>query len=128
MTSGHARGHLLDTSALAAIGANHRVSTLINLAPLEHLPLYAPVTCLEAADRIRQGIAHHAGQIPGVTTVDLTYAAVLELRERTPKLPLDVGHVVSLARPGPEWLAGLIVVTGQVDLYAAFDLPIYPIS
>lgn len=126
--TGRARGYLLDTTALAALGGNQRVSMLIAMAPHSHLPLYAPVTCLDVADRIRPGIARHAGQIPAVETMDLTYAAVLELRERTADLPLDVAHVVSLARPSPEWLTGLIVVTARPQLYAPFDLPVYPIT
>jgi hypothetical protein len=36
--------------------------------------------------------------------------------------------VVSLAHPSPDWSAGLIVATAQPDLYASFDLPIYPVA
>ena len=128
MTGTEARGYLLDTTALTALAASRRVSTLIATAPLFHLPLYAPVTCVAAADRIRPGIARHIGRIPAVEPVDLTYSAVLDLRDCTPQAALDVAHVVSLAHPSPDWSAGLIVATAQPDLYASFDLPIYPVA
>ena len=104
------------------------MSTLIATAPHFHLPLYAPVTCVDAADRVRPGIARHIGWILVVEPVDLTYATVLDLREHRPQTALDVAHVVSLARPNSEWSAGLIVATARPDLYGAFDLPIYPIT
>jgi hypothetical protein len=128
VTGTEARGYLLDTTALTALAASRRVSTLIATAPLFHLPLYAPVTCVAAADRIRPGIARHVGRIPAVEPVDLTYSAVLDLRDRTPQAALDVAHVVSLAHPSPDWSAGLIVATAQPDLYASFDLPVYPVA
>ncbi len=128
MTTTEARGFLLDTTALTALAYSRRVSILIATAPHFHLPLYAPVTCVDAADRIRPGIARHIGRIPAVEPVDLTYSAVLDLRERTPQTALDVAHVVSLAHPSPDWSAGLIVATAQPDLYASFDLPTYPIA
>ncbi|MGH3939462.1 MAG: hypothetical protein ACRDTG_12680 [Pseudonocardiaceae bacterium] len=128
MTDTAARGYLLDTTALTALPSSRRVSTLITTAPHFHLPLYTPVSCLDAADRIRPGIARHVGQIPAVEPVDLTFSAVLDLRERTPQLALDVAHVISLAHPSPDWAAGLIVATTQPDRYADFDLPIYPLG
>lgn len=123
-----ARGYLLDTTALTALASSRRVSILITTAPHFHLPLYAPVTCVDAADRIRPGIARHVGRIPAVEPVDLTYSVVLDLRERTPQVALDVAHVVSLAHPSIDWSAGLIVATAQPGLYAGFDLPIYPVG
>ncbi|MGH3907802.1 MAG: hypothetical protein ACRDTE_27025 [Pseudonocardiaceae bacterium] len=128
MTDTEARGYLLDTTALTALPASRRMSILITTAPHCHLPLYAPVTCMDAADRIRPGIARHVGRIPAVEPVDLTYSAVLDLRERTPQTALDVAHVVSLAHPSPAWATGLIVTTAQPDLYAGFDLPIYRVG
>ncbi|MGQ0776742.1 MAG: hypothetical protein ACT4NY_20360 [Pseudonocardiales bacterium] len=128
MTETQARGYLLDTTALTALPASRRVSLLVATAPKFHLPLYAPVTCVDAADRIRPGIARHIGRIPAIEPVDLTYSAVLDLRERTPETTLDVAHVVHLAHSSPDWSAGLIVATIQPDIYADFDLPIYPIG
>ncbi|MGH4014698.1 MAG: hypothetical protein ACRDSL_12390 [Pseudonocardiaceae bacterium] len=128
MTETEARGYLLDTTALTALASSRRVSILITTAPYFHLPLYAPVTCLDAADRIRPGIARHVGRIPAVEPVDLTYSAVLDLRERTPQMALDVAHVVSLARPCPDWSTGLIVATAQPNLYTGLDLPIYALG
>ncbi len=128
MTEPEARGYLLDTTALTALPSSWRVSILITTAPHFHLPLYAPVTCVDAADRMRPGIARHVGRVPAIEPVDLTYSAVLDLRERTPDMVLDVAHVVSLARPSPDWSAGLIVATAQPDVYAGFDLPIYPVG
>ncbi|MGH3934735.1 MAG: hypothetical protein ACRDS1_07140 [Pseudonocardiaceae bacterium] len=128
MTETEARGYLLDTTALTALPSSRRVSILLTTAPHFHLPLYAPVTCVDAADRIRPGIARHIGRVPAVEPVDLTYSAVLDLRERTRQLALDVAHVVSLAHPSLDWSAGLIVATAQPDVYAGFDLPIYPIG
>jgi len=125
VTETEARGYLLDTTALTALPSSRRVSILIITAPHFHLPLYAPVTCVDAADRMRPGIARHVGRVPTVEPVDLTYSAVLDLRERTPHMVLDIAHVVSLARPSPDWSAGLIVVTAQPGVYADFDLPIY---
>ncbi len=80
-----------------------------------------------ARDRNR-GIARHVGRIPAVEPLDLTYSAVLDLRERTPQTALDVAHVVSLAHSSTDWSAGLIVATAQPDLYAGVDLPIYPVG
>ncbi|MGH3719737.1 MAG: hypothetical protein ACRDRI_13055 [Pseudonocardiaceae bacterium] len=128
MTAPAASGYLLDTTALTALPTSHQVSLLITITPHSHLPLYAPVTCLDVADRIRPGIARHIGRIPAIEPVDLTYAEVLDMRERTPRLAQDVAHVVRLAHPGPEWPAGLIVATGLPDLYDAFDFQIYPIA
>ena len=128
MTETEARGYLLDTTALTALTSSRQVSVLITTAPHLHLPLYAPVTCVDAADRMRPGIARHVGRVPAVEPVDLTYSAVLDLRERTPHMALDVAHVVSLAHPSPDWSAGLIVATTQPDVYADFDLPIYPLG
>lgn len=128
MTEAGVRGYLLDTTALTALASNRRLSTLIATVPQFHLPLYAPVTCVDAADRIVPGIARHIGRIAAIEAVDLTYSAVLDLRERAPQLALDVAHVVSLARPCPDWSAGLIVATVQPDLYAGVDLPIYPLG
>jgi hypothetical protein len=93
-----------------------------------HLPLYTPVTCVDVADRIRPGTARHVGRIPAVELVNLTYSAVLDLRERTPRTALDIAPVVSLAHPSPDWSAGLVVATAQPDLYAGLDLPIYPVG
>ncbi|MDQ3053335.1 MAG: hypothetical protein M3R66_05765 [Actinomycetota bacterium] len=128
MTGTEARGYLLDTTALTALPSSRRVSIFVTTAPHFHLPLYAPVTCVDAADRMRPGIARHVGRVPAVEPVDLTYSAVLDLRERTPHMALDVAHVVSLARPSPDWSSGLIVATAQPDAYAHFDLPIYPVE
>jgi hypothetical protein len=113
---------------VTALPSSRQVSVLITTAPHFHLPLYAPVACVDAADRMRPGIARHVGRIPAVEPVDLTYSAALDLRERTPHMALDVAHVVSLAHPSPDWSAGLIVATTQPDVYADFDLPIYPLG
>lgn len=128
MTASEARGYLLDTTALTALPVSRRVSVLIATAAYFELLLYAPVTCVAAADRIRPGIARHVGRISAVEPVDLTYSAVLDLRACVPHAALDVAHVISLARPSPDWSAGLIVATAQPDRYAGFDLPIYPIG
>ena len=53
---------------------------------------------------------------------------MLDLRTCAPQHALDVAHVISLARPGPEWPTGLIVATTQPNLYHPFDLPIYPLA
>jgi hypothetical protein len=123
-----ARGYLLDTTALAALGSSRRVSVLLTTAPHFHLPIYVPVTCLDAADRIRPGIARHIGRITAVEPVDLTYSAVLDLRERTPHTSLDIAHVIALAQPSPDWSAGLIVATTRPDQYTGHDLPHYPVN
>lgn len=128
MTETEERGYLLDTTALTALPASRRVSTLIATAPNFHVPLYAPVTCVDAADRVQPGIARHIGRIRAIEPVDLTYSAVLDLREHIPQTTLHVAHVVHLAHPSPDWPAGLIVATTQPDIYAGFDLPIYPIG
>ena len=127
MTETEARGYLLDTTALTALGSSRRVSMLIATAPHSHLPLYAPVSCVDAADRIRPDIARHVGRISAMQPIDLTYSAVLDLRARTPQTALDVAHVISLAHPSPDWSAGLIVSTAKPDLYTGFDIPIYPL-
>jgi hypothetical protein len=123
-----ARGYVLDTSALAALATSHEMSLLVSNAPYLDWRLFAPVTCLEAADRIRPGIARHIGRIPSVETVDLTYEAVVDLRRRSPGVPLDVAHVISLAQPTEEWPNGLIVTTVLPDLYEGQRLRIYPVG
>jgi hypothetical protein len=128
VTASEARGYLLDTTALTGLVTSRRVSTLIVTAPHFQLPVYAPVACVDAADRIRPGLAQHVGRITAIEPVDLTYATVLDARERTPELPLPVAHVVSLARPSPDWAAGLIVATARPELYRGFDLPLYPVA
>ncbi|HET9144009.1 hypothetical protein [Actinophytocola sp.] len=128
MSPAGARGYLLDTTALAALGTSRRMSTLITAAPRLGLPLYAPVTCIDAADRIRSGIAAHIGRIPAVETLELTYDQVLQLREFAPTAALDVAHVISLARPSAAWPKGLIVATVLPRLYAGHDLAVYSIG
>lgn len=122
------RGVLLDTTALVALGSSHQASHLITSAARFRRPLFAPVTCVDAADRIRLGIAKHVGQLAAVEIVELTYTHVLNTRERYPDLPPDLAHVIALAHPGPEWPGGLIVATTQPHRYEDFDLPIYPID
>src|SRR5262249_43305749 len=90
-----ARGYLLDPTALAALGSSRRVSMLLTAAPHFQLPIYAPVTCVDAADRIRPGIARHVGLLDVVEPVELTYSVVLHLRERTPQENLDMAHVIA---------------------------------
>jgi hypothetical protein len=121
-------GYLLDTSALAALASSRRMSTLVAAAPHFDWPLYAPVTCLDAADRIHPGIARHAGRISAIEPLDLTYPELLDLRERVPKANLDVAHVISLALPGPAWPGGLTVATLLPALYQGFPLRIFPVG
>lgn len=125
MSETAARGHLLDTSALIGLAHSRQISALIVTAPLLDVPLYAPAVCVDAADRVHPGTARHVGRIPAIEPLDLSYAAVLDGRERTPDLPLPVAHVVHLARPG--WL-DLIVTTAEPELYREFDLDIYPVK
>jgi hypothetical protein len=128
VSAADARGYLLDTTALAALGTSRRMSTLITAAPRLGLPLYAPVTCVDAADRIRPGIAAHIGRIPAVETLELTYDQVLQLRESTPTAELDVAHVIQLARPSAAWPKGLIVATVLPGRYSCHDLAIYAVG
>jgi hypothetical protein len=121
-------GYLLDTSALAALPLSRQVSTLIVSAPRMRLPVFAPVTCIEAADRIRPGIARHVTRIPAIEPVSLTFGAVLDLRRQTPTLPLDVAHVISLGRPTEDRPAGLFIATLRPDLYAGFELRVYQLG
>jgi hypothetical protein len=124
-----ARGYLLDATALAALGSSRRVSVLLlTAAPHFQLQIYAPVTCVDAADRIRPGIARHVGRLDIVEPVDLTYSVVLHLRERTPQESLDIAHVIALARPNPQWFTGLIVATTRPNQYTEHELAIYPVS
>lgn len=128
MSAADPRGYLLDTTALAALGSSRRMSTLITAAPRLGLPIYAPVTCVDAADRIRPGIAAHVGRIPAVETLELTYDQVRDMRESMPTTALDVAHVVLLARPSPAWPKGLIVATLLPGRYAGHDLAIYAVG
>ena len=104
------------------------MSTLITTAPHFHWTLYAPVSCLDAADRIRPGLARHVGRLPGVEPIDLTYSGVLDLRERSPEAPLEVAQVISLARPGLEWATGLTVATAEPEWYTAYGVSTYSIG
>jgi hypothetical protein len=124
VTAAEPSGLLLDTTALAALASSRSMSSIIAAAPHFEQTLYAPVTCLDAADRIRPGIARHIGRIPIVEPLDLTYAEVLELRERAPDAALDVAHVITLARPTAERPGGLAVATVLPGLYSGFDLRI----
>jgi hypothetical protein len=92
------RGYLLDTTALTALSSSQRTSVLLITVPHFHLPIYVPVTCIDAADRIRPDIARHIGRIATVEAVDLTYSAVLELREWTPQVPLDLASKIHIER------------------------------
>jgi hypothetical protein len=121
-------GLLLDTTALAALASSRTVSAIIASAPNLKHPLYAPVTCLDAADRICPGIAKHIGRLPAIEPIELTYADVLHLRQRAPQVALDVAHVIALARRTPAMPAGLAVATVLPELYAGYDLQINPIG
>jgi hypothetical protein len=121
-------GLLLDTTALAALASSRSTAAMIAAAPnLEH-KLYAPVTCLDAADRIQPGIAKHVGRLPAIEPLDLTYADLLAMRRCAPQAALDVAHVIALARPNPIMPGGLAVATVIPELYAGFDLLINPIG
>jgi hypothetical protein len=104
------------------------VSAIVASAPNLEQKLYAPVTCLEAADRIRPGIARHIGRLPAIEPLDLTYADLLSLRQCAPEAALDVAHVIALARPTPIMPGGLAVATVMPELYAGFNLLINPIG
>lgn len=121
-------GLLLDTTALAALASSRTVSAIIASAPNLKHPLYAPVTCLDAADRICPGIAKHIGRLPAIEPLELTYADVLHLRQRAPQVALDVAHVIALAQRTPAMPTGLAVATVLPELYAGFDLQINPIG
>ena len=45
-----------------------------------------------------------------------------------PRRPLDIAHVIALARPDPEWSTGLIVATTRPNQYTGHDLAIYPVG
>ena len=128
MTIGNPRGLLLDTTALAALASSRSTSAIIASAPnLEH-KLYAPVTCLDAADRIQPGIARHVGRLSAIEPLDLTYADLLAMRRCAPQAALDVAHVIALARPTPIMPGGMAVATVIPELYAGFDILINPIG
>jgi hypothetical protein len=121
-------GLLLDTTALAALASSRSMSAIVASAPnLEH-KLYAPVTCLEAADRICPGVAAHVGRLPAIETVDLTYADLLDIRQCAPQAALDVAHVIALARPTPMMPGGMAIATVMPELYAGFNLLINPLG
>jgi hypothetical protein len=121
-------GLLLDTTALAALASSRSMSAIIAAAPNLERKLYAPVTCLDAADRICPGIAKQVAQLPAIETLDLTYADLLHMRQCAPQAALDVAHVMALARPTPITPGGLAVATVMPELYAGFDLLINPIG
>jgi hypothetical protein len=121
-------GLLLDTTALAALASSRSMCAIIASAPnLEH-KLYAPVTCLDAADRICPGIAKHVAQLPAIEPLDLSYADLIHMRQCAPQVALDVAHVITLARPTPIMPGGLAVATVMPELYSGFDLLINPIG
>lgn len=128
MTTANSGGLLLDTTALVALASSRSVSAIIASAPTLERKLYAPVTCLDAADRICPGIAEHIGRLPAIEPLELTYADVLYLRRLAPKVALDVAHVTALARPTPTMPEGMAVATVVPELYAGFDLRINPIG
>jgi hypothetical protein len=121
-------GLLLDTTALAALAASRSMSAIIASAPKLQHKLYAPVTCLDAADRICPGIARHVARLPAIEPLDLSYADLLHLRQCAPHAALDVAHVIALARPTPVTPGGLAVATVMPEQYAGFDLLINPIG
>jgi hypothetical protein len=128
VTTAHPGGLLLDTTALAALASSRSVSAIVASAPTLKQKLYAPVTCLDAADRICPGIAKHIGRLPAIEPLELSFADVLDLRQRAPHIALDVAHVIALARPTPTMPGGLAVATVLPELYAGFDLQINPIG
>jgi hypothetical protein len=79
-------GVILDTSALARLGDSRTVSFLVATAGTGLHRLYASVACVDAADRLRPGIARHAltGLAGLLDPVDLTVSAVLWAREHLP--------------------------------------------
>jgi hypothetical protein len=119
---------LLDTTILAALGSSSSVSRLVTTAELFDQIMYAPVTCLDAADRIRPGIARHVGLLPSVEPLDLTYSELLDLRARAPQASLDVAHVITLARPTPIHPEGLTVATVLPGRYSGFGVRIHPVG
>jgi hypothetical protein len=125
VTESKPRGHLLDTSALVGLKTRAEVSRIVATAPHFHVALYAPVACVDAADRIEPGIARHVGRLPAIETIDLTYDAVLQGREMTPDLPLPVAQVLYLARM--DW-SRPVVTTAEPDLYRRFGIDVYPIG
>lgn len=128
MTIAAPAGLLLDTTALAALASSRSMSAIIAAAPNLERKLFAPVTCLDAADRICPGIAKHVAQLPAIEPLDLSYADLLHMRQCAPQASLDVAHVIALARPTPITPGGLAVATVMPELYAGFDLLINPIG
>jgi hypothetical protein len=126
------RGIILDTSALARLGKSRTISFLVVTAGTGLRRLYTSVACVDAADRLRPGIAHHAltGLADLLTPVELTVSAVLWAREYLPAEPVDIAHTAYLAWRGndPEWPNGRTVATTRAQTYQAWGLSVHPIS
>jgi hypothetical protein len=125
-------GVILDTSALARLGDSRTVSFLVATAGTGLHRLYASVACVDAADRLRPGIARHGltGLAGLLDPVELTVSAVLWAREHLPTEPVDIAHTAYLAWPGndPEWPKGRTVVTARAETYQRWGLSVYVIS
>lgn len=125
-------GVVLDTSALARLGINRTVSFLVVTAGTGLHRLYASVTCVDAADRLRLGIARHTltGLAGLLEPTELTVSAVLWAREHLPAELVDIAHTAYLAWPGndPEWPNGRTVATTRAEIYKAWNLSVHQIS
>jgi hypothetical protein len=125
-------GVILDTSTLARLGDSRTISFLVATAGTGLHRLYASLACVDAADRLRPGIARHTltGLAGLLDPVELTVSAVLWAREHLPTEPVDIAHTAYLAWPGndPEWPKGRTVVTTRAEIYQGWGLSVHVIS
>jgi len=114
---------LLDTSSLLAIGHSRWLSGILSKAHRRlDRPVLTPAVCLAYAGRQRPHLIKHIGLLPIVSVVSFDYPHALSYEEwltsrKWKELGLDVAHAVATALPGPEHPEGVVIVTGEPDLY-----------
>lgn len=114
-----------DTAVLALASGNRLASWIVERAftfPGRHV--LVPALCLLAADTERRGLAEHAGALDALTVVDLDYPGVLTTAELLAKgMEWRHVHAVHLARPTPDYPAGIPLATTRPALYRKTSVP-----
>jgi hypothetical protein len=110
--------YILDSDTLLALGGNRQVSGLVHAARLEPaVTLHTSVLSVVEAERTRQGIAVHIGQL-GIDTVDLSYPAALTCCElHHDGVPFGAAAAVEAALRIGEGYDEPFIATVRPDLY-----------
>jgi len=108
---------LLDTTSLLAIGRSQWLAGFLEATHVRvDRPVLTPAVCLAFAGKHRPHLIKHIGLLPAVSVIPFDFSHALSYEEWTWP-DLDVAHAVATALPSAEHPEGVVIVTGQPELY-----------